>query len=112
MQTKDTISFEGDITKGFVVGTFSNSEKILLVHKDNFVSEAEAVYAMVLTKEKYQDLVQKNQLVFNEDLRESEFSVASNFWSYGQLLQEMSARRKGSPSRGRRRDQSAQVYWR
>lgn len=90
MQTKDTISFEGDITKGFVVGTFSNSEKILLVHKDNFVSEAEAVYAMVLTKEKYQDLVQKNQLVFNEYLRESEFSVASNFWSYGQLLQEIS----------------------
>lgn len=86
---KDTVTFEGDINYGFVVGTFSTTDKVLLIHKDSFVNVPEAVYAMIITKEKYDNLVQKEELLFTKDFRESEFSNASNFWSYGQLLQEI-----------------------
>ena len=84
------MTFEGDINKGFVIGTFSSSDKVLLVHKDKFVDVPEAIYAMVISKEKYEDFVKNNQLEFNENFRNQEFSNASNFWSYGQFLQEIS----------------------
>lgn len=87
---KDTVTFEGDITTGFVVGTFSNSDKILLAHKDPFVDVPEAIYAMVIDKNKYDTLLKNNALVFDQQFRDGEFSNASNFWSYGQFLQEIS----------------------
>lgn len=90
LELKDTVTFEGDINKGFVIGTFSSSDKVLLVHKDKFVDVPEAIYAMVISKEKYEDFVKNNQLEFNEHFRNQEFSNASNFWSYGQFLQEIS----------------------
>lgn len=87
---KNTITFEGDIKKGFVVGTCNNADKVLLVHKDPFVSTPEAIYAMVVTKDKYQELLASNKLEFTEELREGLFEKASNFWNYGQFLQEIS----------------------
>lgn len=87
---KDTVTFTGDITTGFVIGEFSNTDKVLLVHKDTFVNVPEAVYATILEKNKYQELINSNNLVFNEQFRNSEFSSSSNFWSYGQFLQEIS----------------------
>ena len=88
-KNKETITFEGDIQTGFVVGTFSNSNKIILVHKDSFVNQVEAVYAMIMDKEKYNDLLNSNTLVFNKELREQSLEQASNFWNYGQFLQEI-----------------------
>ena len=90
LKQKESITFEGDISKGFVVGKFSNLDKVLLVHKDQFVSVPEAVYAMVVTKENYETLVNEGSLVFSEEFRNSEFSNSSNFWSYGQFLNEIS----------------------
>lgn len=87
---KDTLTFTGDITNGFVIGEFSNSDKVMLIHKDTFVNVPEAVYAMILPKEKYGELVKTNSLVFDEKFREINFEKASNFWSYGQFLQEIS----------------------
>lgn len=87
---KDTVTFTGDITTGFVIGQFSNADKVLVVHKDIFVTVPEAIYATVLDKKTYEDLVKNNNLVFNEEFRNSEFSNSSNFWSYGQFLQEIS----------------------
>ncbi len=89
VQGKDTIVFEGDIFEGFVIGKFSNLDKVLLVHKDEFVDVPEAVYAMVVPKEKYEALVSDGKLIFSEEFRNSEFSNASNFWSYGQFLNEI-----------------------
>jgi len=88
---KERITFEGDITTGFVIGKFSNSDKVMLIHKDHFVDVPEAVYAMILDKSDYEKLVKNDTLIFNEELRESNFSKASNFWSYGQFLQEISS---------------------
>lgn len=88
---KESITFEGDITTGFVIGKFSNSDKVMLIHKDHFVDVPEAVYAMILDKSDYEKLVKNDTLIFNEELRESNFSKASNFWSYGQFLQEISS---------------------
>ena len=51
----------------------------------------EAVYAMILDKSLYEKIVKENKLTFNEELRKSNFSKASNFWSYGQFLQEISS---------------------
>lgn len=90
INSKDTVTFTGDITTGFVIGEFSSTDKVLLVHKDTFVNVPEAIYATVLEKNKYQELLKNNNLVFNEQFRNSEFSSSSNFWSYGQFLQEIS----------------------
>lgn len=90
LNLKDTVTFEGDINKGFVIGTFSVTDKVLLVHKDTFVNVPEAIYAMVISKDTYNDLIKNKQLEFTENFREQEFSNASNFWSYGQFLQEIS----------------------
>lgn len=89
-QQKETVTFEGDIKTGFVVGKFSNSDKILLAHKDPFVEVPEAIYAMIINKKEYDDLTRNNQLVFDKNFRDRDFSNASNFWSYGQFLQEIS----------------------
>ncbi len=87
---KETVTFEGDIGTGFVVGTFSNSDRVMLIHKDKFVNRPEAVYAMILPKEKYDNLVKNDKLVFTDKLRDSEAENASNFFNYGQFLQEVS----------------------
>ncbi len=87
---KETVTFEGDIGTGFVVGTFSNSDRVMLIHKDKFVNRPEAVYAMIVPKEKYDDLVKNDNLVFTDKLRDAEAEHASNFFNYGQFLQEVS----------------------
>lgn len=89
VKIKSSITLEGDIQKGFVVGTFNNIDNIMLVHKDNTVNVPEAVFTMILSKKKYEKLLQKSPLCFNEIFKEHEFQKTSNFWSYGQFLQEL-----------------------
>lgn len=88
---KETIIFEGDISQDFVIGKFSSLNKILLVHKDNFVEQPEAVYAMILDQNTYQNLVEHNQLIFNKEFKKINCISASNFYNYGQFLQEISS---------------------
>lgn len=87
---KDTVTFEGDINSGFVIGKFSSTDQILLIHKDSFVEVPEAVYVMVISKNKYEDLVKQEKLLFNLEFRDSDFDKTSSFYSYGQFLQEIS----------------------
>lgn len=86
---KASISFEGDIKNGFVIGTFSDDSKVILIHKDTFVEQPEAVYASVLNKEQYDKLIADNKLVFNKKFRDTVFENSSNFWNYGQFLNEI-----------------------
>ena len=92
---KDTVTFQGDIAKGFVIGTFSNSDKLLLVHKEcgdqALLHEIpQAIFAVAIEKSKYDELVEKDALIFNREFKEHDFISASSFWSYGQFLQEIS----------------------
>lgn len=89
IELKETLTLEGDIKNGFVVGKFSNNDNVMLIHKDNTVNVPEAIYAMIYPKIEYDKLVANDKLVFNEALKEAKFDTASNFWSYGQLLQEL-----------------------
>lgn len=86
---KASINFEGDIKNGFVVGTFSDDSKVILIHKDTFVEQPEAVYASVLNKEQYDKLISDNKLIFNKEFRDTVFENSSNFWNYGQFLNEI-----------------------
>jgi hypothetical protein len=89
--SKNPMVFEGDISKGFVIGTSPSFDKVVLIHKDSFVQQPEAVYAMVVDKSIYQNLVDNHQLNFTKELREQYFSNACNFYNYGQFLQEISS---------------------
>lgn len=89
VSVKPNINFEGNIKTGFVIGTFSDEQKVLLIHKDPFVNVVEAVYAGVLHKSDYDQLVANNKLAFSEEFKKSNFISASNFWSYGQFLNEI-----------------------
>jgi hypothetical protein len=91
IQPKEALTFEGNINEGFVIGTFSNEDKIMVIHKDDTVNSPEAIYAKVFTKDSYQDLVKNNLLVFNEDFKQMNCISGANFFSYGQLLQELNS---------------------
>jgi hypothetical protein len=86
-----TLTLSGNIKEGFVVGQFSNNDDVLLVHKDTTVNAVEAVYAMLFTKEQYDSLVANNQMTFDLDFKHNtKRKTGSNFFNYGQFLQEMS----------------------
>lgn len=88
---KSTLTLSGDINEGFVIGQFSNNDEVLLVHKDTTVNAVEAIYAMLFTKEQYDELVANNQMTFDINFKDNtKRKTSSNFWNYGQFLQEMS----------------------
>ena len=88
--SKKPMIFEGDISKGFVIGTSTSFDKVILIHKDSFVEQPEAVYVIVIDKSTYQNLVDNHQLNFTKELREQNFNNSCNFYNYGQFLQEIS----------------------
>lgn len=89
--SKPIFTLEGDINKGFVIGKFSNSDKIILVHKDDLTETYGAIYALQLSQTNYDKLNKDNNLVYTKKLRYSKLvETGSNFYNYGQFLQEMS----------------------
>ncbi len=90
-EVKNTLTLEGDINLGFVVGRFNNKDDILVVHKDTTVNATEAVYAMMLNGDYYDELVENGKLVFDIDFKhDTKRKYSANFWNYGQFLQELS----------------------
>lgn len=82
----------GDIQTGFVTGVINNNPNVVvLFHRDETVKHIaeNAMYMVVLEKAKYQELVDNNQLVFNEEFKDIKGLAGSNFYSYPQMLQEM-----------------------
>jgi hypothetical protein len=89
VKENNTLTFTGDIKSGFVVGQFSSNDKVMLIHKDDAVDVVEAVYAGIMSKQTYESLVNSNELKFEQDWKQDKFENGSNFWSYGQFLQEL-----------------------
>jgi len=92
-EVKSSLTLTGDINNGFVKGEFNNGD-VLLVHKDTTVEAVEAVeavYAMLFTKEQYNEFLNSNIQKFDIEFKHNaKIKAGSNFWNYGQFLQEMS----------------------
>lgn len=88
----NSLILTGDIQTGFVTGLINNNPNVVvLFHRDETVKHIaeNAMYMVVLERAKYQELLDANKLVFNEDFKEIKGLSGSNFYSYPQMLQEM-----------------------